>query len=133
MCGRDLLKGKTPKGSAYGRMQPGVGLRGWMYLVCGGSMVSWLVLGWTGVYLQLLPPDPTDDYAAMTAFVCLWMSVFAFVDNKGEKRSWEAKAEEFVYVWLLTSGYAPEKWFLLVVIFVFPVLVCCFSISCGQY
>lgn len=109
-CGRDLLRGVADPDSAYGRMQPGVGIRGWVYFACAGTLFGWGLFGTLGVVSGLLPADPTDDYAAISAFIALWMPVAAFINNRGEKRSFEQKAEEFVYVWLLTSGLAQCLW-----------------------
>lgn len=109
MCGRNLLKGVGDPSSVYGKMTPGVGVRGKIYLFCTVSLAFW-VLVWGLVALGYVAPAPADDYAAITTFFALWLSLGAFVDNKGEKRSWEQKAEEFIYVWLLTSGLAQVFW-----------------------
>ena len=77
-------------------MDCGRGVRGVLYGICFTLLFLWATLGYFLVYIQYLPPDPTDDYCGITAFLCLWLSVFAFVDNPGEKRTriqrWEETA-----------------------------------------
>ena len=77
-------------------MDCGRGVRGVLYGICFTLLFLWATLGYFLVYIQYLPPDPTDDYCRITAFLCLWLSVFAFVDNPGEKRTriqrWEETA-----------------------------------------
>ena len=90
--------------SAFGQMAPGIGVRGALYAVSFLGLVLWATVGYGLVYFQYLPPDPTDDYCGITAFLCLWLPVWAFVDNKGETRSAIQKWEEFVFMWILTSG-----------------------------
>ncbi|CAL1171357.1 unnamed protein product [Cladocopium goreaui] len=81
-----------------------------LYVICFTLLFLWATLGYFLVYIQYLPPDPTDDYCGITAFLCLWLSVFAFVDNAGEKRTWIQRWEEFVVMWVLTSGLAQIGW-----------------------
>lgn len=38
------------------------------------------------------------------------MPVVAFWDNPGEKRTWQQRSEEFIFVWLLESGLAQCLW-----------------------
>lgn len=65
-----------------------------------------------------LAPSTQDDYCGITAFLCLWLSVFAFVDNVGEprhevhafrmaeeSRTWIQRWEEFE-TWHFPSIYS---------------------------
>lgn len=74
-------------------MTEGRGLRKIAYTVSTATLLGTLVVGWTGVLLGVLPPHPTDDYAGAAAFCALWMAVFAYVDNRGEKRTWQQVCE----------------------------------------
>ena len=90
--------------SQFGHMATCRGVRGWLYGISFVGLVTWATVGYGLVYSGYLPPDPTDDYCGMTAFVCLWLPVYAFVNNPGEHRTQIQKWEEFVFMWLLTSG-----------------------------
>jgi len=96
--------------SQFGTMDIGRGVRGVLYIICFTLLFLWATLGYFLVYIQYLPPDPTDDYCGITAFLCLWLSVFAFVDNVGETRTWIQRWEEFIVMWVLTSGLAQIGW-----------------------
>eukprot|EP00658_Telonema_sp_P-2_P023677 TRINITY_DN19492_c0_g1_i4.p1 TRINITY_DN19492_c0_g1~~TRINITY_DN19492_c0_g1_i4.p1 ORF type:complete len:253 (-),score=58.29 TRINITY_DN19492_c0_g1_i4:108-866(-) len=96
--------------SEFGQMVPARGIRGVLYGACFLALVLWATVGYGLVYLQILPPDPTDDYCGITAFLALWLPVWAFVDNKGERRSSVQKWEEFVFMWILTSGLCQVGW-----------------------
>ena len=65
---------------------------------------------WPLVVMGHLPPHPTDDFAGATAFFAMWMALFAFVDNRGEIRTKVQRYEEFVFIWLLSSGAAQIMW-----------------------
>tara|TARA_R110002049_G_scaffold133139_1_gene292557 strand:+ start:5562 stop:6389 length:828 start_codon:yes stop_codon:yes gene_type:complete len=74
-------------------------------MVPGAFCVAWgLIL--TGI----INPMPADKYVSISLFIGYWAALFAFVDNKGEHRSWAAKWHEFLIVWLLTSGGAQLGW-----------------------
>ena len=91
-----MSKAKADQGtaSAFGLMDLGRGVRGLLYGLCFLLLFLWATLGYFLVYIQYLPPHPTDDYCGLTAFLCLWLSVFAFVDNPGEVRTRIQKWEE---------------------------------------
>jgi len=96
--------------SDFGHMAVGRGTRGWLYLISYLGLILWATVGYGLVYFQFLPPDPTDNYCGLTAFLCLWLPVWAFIDNVGETRTHIQKWEEFVFMWLLTSGLCQVGW-----------------------
>ncbi len=74
-------------------------------MVPGAFAIAWLL-----VALQVVPAYPTDVYVSISLFIGYWASLFAFVDNAGEKRSGVQKWHEFLVVWLITSGGAQLLW-----------------------
>ena len=96
--------------SKFGHMVAGVGIRKKAYLISTLSLMFWAVIGWGGVMLGIFPADPTDDYAGATTFFAMWMALFAFLDNPGENRTLIQKLEEFIFVWLISSGLAQIFW-----------------------
>ncbi len=74
-------------------------------MVPGAFAVTWLLI-LTGI----VGPTPADIYVSISLFIGYWASLFAFVDNPGEKRPWTEKWHEFLVVWLITSGGAQLLW-----------------------
>ncbi|MFO0547309.1 MAG: hypothetical protein U0271_02915 [Polyangiaceae bacterium] len=96
--------------SQFGTMTTGVGIRGIAYLATSVAMALWVFVGTGSIAMGWLAPSPADDYAGITAFLVFWVALFAFVDNPGEKRTRIQRYEEFVYVWLVSSGLAQLFW-----------------------
>lgn len=91
-------------------MAAALGIRGWLYGISFAGLIGWATIGYGLVYSGFLPPDPTDDYCGMTAFLCLWLPVYAFINNSKERRTRVQKWEEFVFIWILTSGLCQVGW-----------------------
>lgn len=79
--------------------------------ICSGIMVPGaFVVAWGLILMGVIAPDPADKYVSISLFIGYWASIFAFVDNKGENRTWQQKWHEFLIIWLVTSGLAQVMW-----------------------
>jgi len=74
-------------------------------MIPGAFTVAWILIA-----LQVIASSPADNYVSVSLFIGYWASLFAFVDNRGERRSTVAKWQEFLVVWLITSGCAQILW-----------------------
>ncbi len=86
-------------------------------MIPGAFMSAWLLIA-----LGIIEPMPADKYVSVSLFLGYWAALFAFVDNKGEKRTMAEKWHEFLLVWLITSGCAELFWELPVVYMKIPYL-----------
>lgn len=84
--------------------------------ICSAIMIPGsFVTAWILVAMGVINPMPADKYVSVSLFVGYWAALFAFVDNKGERRTLTEKWHAFMVVWLITSGYAGITWELPVV------------------
>lgn len=86
-------------------------------MIPGAFMAAWALIA-----LGVIEPMPVDKYVSASLFIGYWAGLFAFVDNKGEQRSWAEKWHAFLIVWLITSGCAELFWELPVVYMKVPYL-----------
>lgn len=89
-------------------MKVGQGVRGMLYLISYFTLFFCATVVYALVYFQYLPPDPTDDVCGALAFFSLWLPVWAFIGDNS--RTQIQKWEEFVFMWILTSGLAQVGW-----------------------
>ena len=89
---------------------PGFNIRRQAYIASGIMIPGGFAIGWSMILLGIIDPHPADIYVSISLFVGYWAALFAFVDNAGENRSWAAKWHEFLFVWLITGGFAAIGW-----------------------
>ncbi|MEH6592867.1 MAG: hypothetical protein V7746_21545 [Halioglobus sp.] len=80
------------------------------YIASGIMVPGAFVVAWTLILTGVIQPTPADKYVSISLFIGYWASLFAFIDNKGEVRTWSQKWHEFLVVWLITSGCAQIGW-----------------------
>ena len=88
----------------------GPNIRKKAYLASAVMIPGAFVTAWTLIAFGVIEPMPADKYVSVSLFIGYWAALFAFVDNKGEKRTLEQKWHEFLIVWLITSGCAELLW-----------------------
>ncbi|WP_101757214.1 hypothetical protein [Oceanicoccus sp. KOV_DT_Chl] len=88
----------------------GVNIRRRAYIASGIMIPGAFCIAWSLILLGIINPMPADKYVSISLFIGYWAALFAFVDNKGEQRTWTAKWHEFLVVWLITSGGAQLGW-----------------------
>lgn len=89
---------------------PGFNMRRSAYIASAIMVPGAFCLAWSLILTGVIEPTPADKYVSISLFVGYWAALFAFVDNKGEQRTWSAKWHEFLVVWLITSGGAQLGW-----------------------
>lgn len=100
----------------------GFNIRRSAYIASAVMIPGAFVTAWTLIALGVIAPMPADKYVSVSLFIGYWAALFAFVDNRGERRSLEQKWHEFLVVWLITSGCAELLWELPVVYMKIPYL-----------
>ncbi len=56
--------------------------------ICSGIMVPGaFAVAWALILTGIIAPSPADKYVSISLFIGYWASLFAFIDNKGERRS----------------------------------------------
>ena len=94
--------------SKFGHMEVGRGIRGILYMLSFFTLFFCATVVYALVYFQYLPPDPTDDFCGLLAFLSLWLPIWAFIGDTSRTKI--QKLEEFVFMWILTSGLAQVGW-----------------------
>ncbi|MEZ5567391.1 MAG: hypothetical protein R3E54_03455 [Halioglobus sp.] len=88
----------------------GYNIRRSAYIASAIMVPGAFCVAWGLILAGIIEPSPADKYVSISLFIGYWAALFAFIDNRGEQRSWTAKWHEFLIVWLLTSGGAQLGW-----------------------
>lgn len=87
-----------------------VNIRRKAYQVSAIMIPGAFAIGFGLILAGIAPPHPTDIYVSISLFIGYWLALFAFIDNRGETRTWSQKWHEFLIIWLITSGGAQIGW-----------------------